>query len=206
MRSISSASRIGLTLFSAIALQACQTPPPPAPSPAPAPVAVYTGPTLPIEQSDRGVQIFLPSAALFETGKSDLNVAESEAYLRRVTQLLNTKTVNKIQLEGHTDTVGSAASNQTLSEARAKSVREALVKLGIAPERISTAGYAFNRPVASNATEEGRKLNRRVELLIVDEKVENITRGEPANAFESAWANLKKMIDQGLVKPVEAKP
>ena len=167
---------------------------------------MYTGPTLPIEQSDRGVQIFLPSAALFETGKSDLNVAESEAYLRRVTQLLNTKTVNKIQLEGHTDTVGSAASNQTLSEARAKSVREALVKLGIAPERISTAGYAFNRPVASNATEEGRKLNRRVELLIVDEKVENITRGEPANAFESAWANLKKMIDQGLVKPVEAKP
>ena len=206
MRSISSASRIGLTLFSAIALQACQTPPPPAPPPAPAPVAVYTGPTLPIEQSDRGVQIFLPSAALFETGKSDLNVAESEAYLRRVTQLLNTKTVNKIQLEGHTDTVGSAASNQALSEARAKSVREALVKLGIAPERISTAGYAFNRPVASNATEEGRKLNRRVELLIVDEKVENITRGEPANAFESAWANLKKMIDQGLVKPVEAKP
>lgn len=85
-------------------------------------------------------------------------------------------------------------------------MREALVKLGIAPERISTAGYAFNRPVASNATEEGRKLNRRVELLIVDEKVENITRGEPANAFESAWANLKKMIDQGLVKPVEAKP
>ena len=206
MLSFVSTGRIGLAVFAAIALQACQTPPPPAPPPAPAPVAVYTGPTLPIEQSDRGVQIFLPSAALFETGKSDLNVAESEAYLRRVTQLLNTKTVNKIQLEGHTDTVGSAASNQTLSEARAKSVREALVKLGIAPERISTAGYAFNRPVASNATEEGRKLNRRVELLIVDEKVENITRGEPANAFESAWANLKKMIDQGLVKPVEAKP
>ena len=206
MLSFVSTGRIGLAVFAAVALQACQTPPPPAPPPAPAPVAVYTGPTLPIEQSDRGVQIFLPSAALFETGKSDLNVAESEAYLRRVTQLLNTKTVNKIQLEGHTDTVGSAASNQTLSEARAKSVREALVKLGIAPERISTAGYAFNRPVASNATEEGRKLNRRVELLIVDEKVENITRGEPANAFESAWANLKKMIDQGLVKPVEAKP
>ena len=201
-----STGRIGLAVFAAVALQACQTPPPPAPSPAPAPVAVYTGPTLPIEQSDRGVQIFLPSAALFETGKSDLNVTKSEAYLRRVTQLLNTKTVNKIQLEGHTDTVGSATTNQALSEARAKSVREALVKLGIAPERISTAGYAFNRPVASNATEEGRKLNRRVELLIVDEKVENITRGEPANAFESAWANLKKMIDQGLVKPVEAKP
>ena len=201
-----STGRIGLAVFAAVALQACQTPPPPAPSPAPAPVAVYTGPTLPIEQSDRGVQIFLPSAALFETGKSDLNVTKSEAYLRRVTQLLNTKTVNKIQLEGHTDTVGSATTNQALSEARAKSVREALVKLGIAPERISTAGYAFNRPVASNATEEGRKLNRRVELLIVDEKVENITRGEPANAFESAWANLKKMIDQGLVKPVETKP
>ena len=70
--------------------------------------------------------------------------------------------------------------------------------------RLSTMGYASKRPVASNATEEGRKLNRRVEVIIQDEKVENITRGEAPNAFESAWAKLKSLIDQGLVKPVSA--
>ncbi len=52
------------------------------------------------------------------------------------------------------------------------------------------------------ATEDGRKLNRRVEVLILDEKVENITAGEAPNAFESAWDKLKSMINQGLVKPV----
>jgi outer membrane protein OmpA-like peptidoglycan-associated protein len=168
-------------------------------------VPVYSGPTLPIEQSDRGVQIFLPSAALFDVGKADLKASESTAYINRIASLLNTKTVNAVQLEGHTDNVGQMAVNQTLSEARARAVREALVKQGVAPERLSTVGYAFNRPVASNATEEGRRLNRRVELLIVDEKVENITKGEAPGAFESAWERLKTLIDQGLVKPVAAK-
>jgi outer membrane protein OmpA-like peptidoglycan-associated protein len=185
----------------AFTLLGCQTPPPPPPATAPA----YSGPTLPIEQSERGVQIFLPSAALFEVGKSTLNVTESEAYIHRVAQLLTTKTDKKIMLEGHTDSVGALASNQTLSEARARSLQMALVAKGVPEARMSTVGYAFNRPVASNATEDGRKLNRRVELLILDEKVENITRGEAPNAFESAWDKLKKMIEQGLVKPVESK-
>jgi flagellar motor protein MotB len=119
--------------------------------------------------------------------------------------LLKTKTQKNVQLEGHTDNVGSAAANQTLSEARAKSVREALVKAGVQADRVQTVGYSFNRPMASNATEEGRKLNRRVELIILDEKVETITQGEAPNAFESAWAKLKSMIDQGLVKAVAAR-
>lgn len=198
-------SRLGLASVTALVLLGCQTPPPPAPLPPPVVVPTYSGPTLPIEQSERGVQIFLPSAALFETGKADLNPTESAAYLNRVAQLLNSKTVNNIQLEGHTDNVGSGTSNQTLSEARSRTVRDALVKLGVAPARLSTAGYAFNRPVASNSTEEGRKLNRRVEILILDEKIENITKGEAPNAFESAWSKLKSMIEQGLIKPLESK-
>ena len=56
--------------------------------------------------------------------------------------------------------------------------------------------------MASNATDEGKKVNRRVELLIVDEKVENITRGEPAGSFESAFDKLKKMVEDGLIKPM----
>jgi outer membrane protein OmpA-like peptidoglycan-associated protein len=187
-----------LTACATVTLQGCQSTPPPA---APA-VAAYTGPTLSIEQSARGVQIFLPSAALFETGKSELHASVAGPYIGRVAQLLSSKTNHNVLLEGHTDDVGSAALNQALSEARARTVRDALAKQGIPAERLDTVGYAYNRPVASNATEDGRRLNRRVEVIILDEKVENITQGEPANAFDSAWSKLKQMVDQGLVKPV----
>ena len=166
---------------------------------------VYTGPTLPIAQSERGVQIFLPSSALFESGKSSLNVTESSAYLQRVVVLINTKTDKNVILEGHTDNLGNEALNQELSEARARSVREALIAQGIDGKRLSTAGYSFNRPVASNANDEGRKLNRRVEVVILEEKVENITRGEAPNAFENAWDRLKAMMDKGLIQPVMGK-
>lgn len=178
-----------------LALSACQTPPP-APTP-------YSGPVLPIEQSERGVQIFLPNSVLFEVGKSALNTKDSGPYLERVADLLKNKTKNAVSLEGHADSTGSATLNQSLSEDRARAVAVALTERGVPKERLQTAGFSFNRPVASNTTEDGRKLNRRVEVVILDEKVENITQGEPANAFSSAWAQLKSLIDQGLVKPAE---
>ena len=205
MRNLASLLRVTLLTAACAALSACQTPPPPAPAPAKVvEVPAYHGPTLAIEQSDRGVQIFLPSTALFDTGKSTLNAAESGPYIERVAQLLKTKTSNNVLLEGHTDSTGTETINQPLSEARATTIRNALVQAGVPAGRLSTMGYASKRPVASNATEEGRKLNRRVEVIIQDEKVENITRGEAPNAFESAWAKLKSLIDQGLVKPVSA--
>ena len=186
-----------LTLTGAL-LSACQQAPVVPATP------VYTGPTLPIAQSERGVQIFLPSSALFESGKSSLNVTESSAYLQRVAVLINTKTDKNVILEGHTDNLGNEALNQELSEARARSVREALIAQGIDAKRLSTAGYSFNRPVASNADDEGRKLNRRVEVVILEEKVENITRGEAPNAFENAWDRLKALLAPGLLQPVMA--
>ncbi|MDD0811630.1 OmpA family protein [Curvibacter sp. RS43] len=194
------AARLAAPLLCA-SLLACQSPPPAAPVPAPAAVAPYSGPTLPIAQSDRGVQIFLPSAALFELGQSTLNPTESGPYLQRISTLLMTKTERPVVLEGHTDNTGSATTNQALSEARAQTVRNALQALGVPAQRLSTVGYSFKRPVASNATEEGRRLNRRVEVLILDEKVEQITRGEAPNAFESAWEQLKSLMDRGLVRP-----
>jgi outer membrane protein OmpA-like peptidoglycan-associated protein len=178
-----------------LALSACQTPPP-----APAP---YSGPVLPIEQSERGVQIFLPNSVLFEVGKSALSLKDSGPYLDRVADLLKNKTKNAVSLEGHADSTGSATLNQSLSEDRARAVAVALTERGVPKERLQTAGFSFNRPVASNTTEDGRKLNRRVEVVILDEKVENITKGESPNAFSSAWAQLKSLIDQGLVKPAE---
>jgi outer membrane protein OmpA-like peptidoglycan-associated protein len=189
--------RLCIALMGTLLLVGCQTPPS---------APVYTGPTLSIQQSPRGVQLFLPSNALFESGKSTLDEALAGPYIRRVAELLNGKTDKLVQLEGHTDTVGSLAFNQPLSEARALSIKNALVKAGVAAERLSNLGFAFNRPVASNVTEEGRKLNRRVEVIILGETVEAITKGEASNSFESAWDKLKSLIDQGLVKPVEARP
>jgi outer membrane protein OmpA-like peptidoglycan-associated protein len=182
----------------ALALGACALQ---KPEPAPAAV-IYRGPVLAIDQIERGVQIVLPSTVLFETGKSSFNLAAAGPYLDRVASLLTTKTDKLVAVEGHTDADGSDLLNQALSLARASAVAEALVQRGVPAARTQSAGFSFNRPVASNATDDGKRLNRRVELIVLDEKVDNLTRGEPAAAFESAWERLKSLMDQGLVKPV----
>ena len=108
-----------------------------------------------------------------------------------------------LRREGHADNVGAMETNQKLSEERAAAVGKALVERGVPEQRIRTAGFSSRRPVASNTTPDGRRLNRRVELVLLEEKVENLTKGEPVGAFASAWDQLKTLIDQGLVKPVE---
>lgn len=191
------------SLVAVFGLAACQTPPPVVAVQA-APVA-YAGPVLPIEQSERGVQIFLPSAVLFEVGKASLASETANPYLDRVALLLTTKTGKTVALEGHADSTGTDAINAALSLQRAQTIAKALSDRGVAAQRLTAAGFSSRRPVASNSTEPGRRLNRRVEVVVIDEKVENITRGEPAGAFASAWAQLKDLIDNGQVLPV-AKP
>lgn len=71
----------------------------------------------------------------------------------------------KIGVEGHTDNVGTPASNKTLSEARAKSVVSAIVSRGITADRLSPSGYGQDKPIGDNNTEEGRAKNRRVEQI-----------------------------------------
>jgi hypothetical protein len=69
---------------------------------------------------------------------------------------------------------------------------------------MSTAGFAFDRPVAPNDSEVGRKENRRVELIILGETVANITRGEPEGSFEVAFSRLKATLDAGGLRPAGA--
>jgi len=72
----------------------------------------------------------------------------------------------RIQLEGHTDSQGSARKNQMLSEKRVQSMKEYLVQhFHIAPERVRAVGYGASKPIASNDTQEGRSQNRRVEVV-----------------------------------------
>jgi len=70
-----------------------------------------------------------------------------------------------VSIEGHTDNVGQAAANKTLSEQRAKSVMAAVVKGGVAASRVSAVGWGQERPIADNRSEEGRAKNRRVEIV-----------------------------------------
>jgi outer membrane protein OmpA-like peptidoglycan-associated protein len=164
------------------------------------PVAAAPKAVIAIDQTPRGVQIPLPNTVLFQFGKADLNEAAAAPYLDKIAVLLKTKSSKQIAIEGHTDNVGSLPSNQAISLARAKNVSAALLARGVPQERLQAEGFAFQRPVVSNSNEEGRALNRRVDIIILDEKVENITAGETANAFESAFAKLKAMVDAGLVK------
>ncbi len=99
----------------------------------------------------------------------DLNLAtikpESETVLEEVLKMLKAEPTWKITIEGHTDSSGTLAFNQTLSEKRAIAVKDYLVKHGISAERLQTKGFGSSKPVADNATEAGRAQNRRVELV-----------------------------------------
>jgi outer membrane protein OmpA-like peptidoglycan-associated protein len=101
---------------------------------------------------------------LFDTGQSVLR-AESEGALAEVVKLLGAAPAVKVWVVGHTDNVGTAASNEALSAARADTVVKALVARGIAPARLAPFGNGPYAPVASNASDEGRARNRRVELV-----------------------------------------
>ena len=82
--------------------------------------------------------------------------------------ILSNPSIKKIQIEGHTDNVGDDLYNLKLSQARAESVVEFLVKAGVESGRLDPAGFGEARPVSTNDTDEGRSANRRVEFLIVE--------------------------------------
>jgi outer membrane protein OmpA-like peptidoglycan-associated protein len=101
----------------------------------------------------------------FDFDKASLR-PESNFELDRLRKVMLDYPNMKIEISGHTDNKGSADYNRKLSESRAKSVLDYLVKKGISPDRMSFAGYGFDRPLAPNDSEEGRQLNRRTEFEI----------------------------------------
>jgi OOP family OmpA-OmpF porin len=100
---------------------------------------------------------------LFDFNKSTLK-PESDSVLQEVLGVLQKTPALKLEVQGHTDNVGDDAYNQTLSEARARSVMAWETTHGIAPERLSFKGFGKTMPVATNDTDEGRAKNRRVEV------------------------------------------
>ena len=103
---------------------------------------------------------------LFDTGKSSIK-AESTSVMVDIITILKEYPTAKFTVEGHTDSVGSAKLNQSLSESRALSVKEFLVDKGIEEFRLSAVGYGEDKPIATNNTRAGRTQNRRVEINLV---------------------------------------
>jgi outer membrane protein OmpA-like peptidoglycan-associated protein len=110
------------------------------------------------------------SDVVFDTGKATLKPGAREK-LAKISGILVAHPGLKLEVEGHTDSVGTAEYNQTLSENRAASVRDFLVSQGVPSSTITAHGFGKERPVASNDTDSGRQLNRRVELVVSGEAI-----------------------------------
>ncbi len=117
---------------------------------------------VPLEQG----QAIIINNLFFEFAQSDL-LPESFPELDRLAKLMKESPTMQIRLEGHTDNVGTHQANMTLSQKRVESVMDYLVNKGIKKERIVTKGLGATKPIAPNATEEGRAKNRRVECYII---------------------------------------
>jgi outer membrane protein OmpA-like peptidoglycan-associated protein len=103
---------------------------------------------------------------LFDTGRASLKT-ESVSVFVDIIKILNEYPNAKFTVEGHTDSVGGEKTNQALSEKRANSVRDFLVKEGIGADRLTAIGYGEAKPIATNANRAGRAQNRRVEINLV---------------------------------------
>jgi outer membrane protein OmpA-like peptidoglycan-associated protein len=123
--------------------------------------------------TDRGLVLTLGDV-LFDTGKATLNSGAGRK-LDQLAQFLTDHPDRRVEIDGFTDSVGSDAYNQELSQRRADAVKAALVGRGIDPTRVNTEGYGKDFAVASNADASGRQQNRRVEVVIGGENGAPVT-------------------------------
>lgn len=119
-----------------------------------------------VQRHNDNIVLTMPDAITFATGQSAI---QSQFYpvLNNLANTLNQFADTRIQIAGHTDNVGSDASNLQLSQQRANSVRGYLMGAGVAAQRMQAVGYGESRPVADNSTDYGRTQNRRVEITLI---------------------------------------
>ncbi len=119
-----------------------------------------------VKREGNRIRLIMPSNITFATDRSDLS-PKFEPVLDSIAEVLNHYQDTRLRIVGHTDSTGDAAYNLALSERRAQAVAQYLRAKGIAPQRLQVFGAGENQPIASNQTEAGRALNRRVELTII---------------------------------------
>jgi OOP family OmpA-OmpF porin len=138
--------------------------PPPPPPPPPPPVVEEPPP--PVVEEVVAERIVLRGVH-FDFDKSDIR-PDAAVILDEAASMLSGRPDISVRVQGHTDATGPEAYNEGLSERRAASVREYLVDKGIAASRLTSAGFGESQPMATNDTREGRALNRRVELQVLE--------------------------------------
>ena len=116
--------------------------------------------------TDQGLMLTLGDV-LFATGQAQLKPGAANN-LAKLLSFLKQNPESSITIEGHTDSVGDEQMNQSLSQRRAEAVKAYLVSSGVQPDRINAVGRGEAFPVADNASNTGRQLNRRVEVIIAD--------------------------------------
>jgi len=125
-----------------------------------------------VEEEERGLKITFSVKVLFGIGKA---ILREDAYsaIEQAIGMLKAYPLNKVSIEGHTDSVGKAEHNQKLSEMRGRAVYDYIVERGgIDPGRLSVKGWGEEKPIASNKTARGRDVNRRVEIIILKKEEE----------------------------------
>ena len=130
-----------------------------APAPAPAPVPMAPAPA----PAPDGCGRIVLRGVNFEFDKSNIDGSSAVVLDAAADQLNECRNV-AVRVEGNTDWIGTDAYNQGLSERRAESVMSHLISRGVSASRLTAVGYGESQPIASNETDEGRALNRRVEL------------------------------------------
>lgn len=162
-----------------------------------------------IRQSSEGTVVSLSSATLFEINKSELLPAAQEN-LEKLAEALKDDSEINLSVAGFTSSTGPREFNQRLSEQRADAVKDFLVSQGIDAARINTAGYGEDQPVATNDTQEGRAMNRRVEITV--EPGEAIGGGPEDSSSDDDFEGQQQpqIDDQGIqespLPPVDELP
>ena len=157
-----------------------------------------------LKMEKKGLVVTFVAEVLFDPGKADLK-KESFPILDKVARVLKEEVPqHQISIEGHTDNqpikYSPWKSNWELSVHRALSVLHYLEKKGVPPQRISVAGFGEYRPVASNATAEGRALNRRVEIVIVPIKVEKIKKSLSTSVAKEEIPQIEEILPEEELK------
>ena len=134
---------------------------------------------LPTTETPRGLVVNMQDV-LFDTGKYTLKEPAKLA-LARIAGIVVSHPGLNLQIEGYTDSTGTAELNQRLSEQRANSVRDFLMQQGVNTQNMTAVGYGENYPVAANSTAQGRQMNRRVELVVSGEVI-GVKIGTPPSA------------------------
>lgn len=165
VRAFAPVCRLLLALLAGLLVSACQTPPAATPMPAPTEARVIALKSLGFVPQADSWELSLGVKLLFDTNVDRLS-DDGRSALRSMARTLREVGIDRLRVEGHTDNVGTARYNQGLSLRRAESVARELEQAGMPPQSIQRIGLGYSRPVADNASVDGRAQNRRVVITV----------------------------------------